>query len=258
LPWLIATPDGVTIAYSRNDAANGDAGRIFTRSLDALSTVSLPDLTVNGAVTATPNPVFAGDVVTVKYQIKNQGAGPGGPTTTNIAIKRTSDNALLVEREFATAGLDVGGLVDETRTVTLPTAGTPGAYTVYVMLDRHGALAQSNTANDTSSAPLSVLGPPDCTYTFDRSDVTVPSGGGSGSIQVAASDQACAWTVTIERGGEWLTIRSGGGTGNGSITFTAAKNPSATEPRSAVLVVGGARVTINQGRYTSHRRSVGH
>jgi hypothetical protein len=37
-PWLIRTPTGVLIAYSRSDAANAGSARAFTRTLDRIST----------------------------------------------------------------------------------------------------------------------------------------------------------------------------------------------------------------------------
>jgi hypothetical protein len=37
IPWLVSTPTGVSIAYSRTDAANGDQLRVFVRTLDRLN-----------------------------------------------------------------------------------------------------------------------------------------------------------------------------------------------------------------------------
>jgi hypothetical protein len=256
-PWLISTPAGVTIAYSRNNAANGGVGRIFTRTLDALSPGSLPDLALNSPITATPNPVTAGEVVTVKYQIRNLGGGAAGATTTRIDIRRDFDNALVMTQEFPTNRIAAGSVVDEALPVTISIGAATGAYTVYVTLDRLGEIAQSSTANDSGTAPLNVKAVPNCEYTLDRREVILPGAGGSGSIELTASDQACRWTVDKERSGEWLTITSGNGTGNGVIAFIASPNSSSV-PRSIILMVGNVSAVVRQGPQASHRRSVGH
>jgi hypothetical protein len=51
----------------------------------------------------------------------------------------------------------------------------------------------------------------------------MPSSGGSGSFNLTTG-QNCVWEVTTPD--SWITITSGdAGTGNATITFTAASNP---------------------------------
>lgn len=259
-PSLIATPSGVTVAYSRNHAENGGAGRIFVRTLDALSPGSLADLTITGPVTVTPNPAQAGGTVTVKYQIKNQGSGAAGATTTHVTIKRAFGVVVVpsVEKDFSTGSIAAGAVVDETRELTLPAASPAGAYTVTVTADSTDVVAQSSRTNDSRDATLNVLELPSCSFTFAPAEVNLPGSGGSGSIQVTVSDQTCQWTARPERAGEWLAINGvSAGKGNGLITFSAPKNPSMTAPRAMTLLIGNASVVVRQAPYVPHRRVVG-
>ena len=65
---------------------------------------------------------------------------------------------------------------------------------------------------------------------------------GTGSVGVTAGS-ACAWTAASNA--EWITVTGGSrGTGNGTVSFTAAANTGA--PRSGTLTVAGQTFTINQ------------
>ena len=82
----------------------------------------------------------------------------------------------------------------------------------------------------------------------ERCDVSASPGtlspdpsGDSGSISVT-SDSGCAWSVASSA--PWLTVSGGSGTGNGSVSWTAAPNVGAS--RTATLDFGGAVVTATQ------------
>jgi uncharacterized repeat protein (TIGR01451 family) len=71
----------------------------------------------------------------------------------------------------------------------------------------------------------------------------VSSAGATGWITVTAPD-GCAWTATSNA--SWVTITSGGsGTGNGTLNFSVAMNPT-TAGRAAFISVQGAPVSIFQ------------
>src|SRR5207244_12688899 len=54
----------------------------------------------------------------------------------------------------------------------------------------------------------------------------------------------CPWTAASNNG-DWLTVTSGSsGTGNGSVTFSAAANSGAA--RSGTLTIGGQTFTVMQ------------
>jgi len=79
-----------------------------------------------------------------------------------------------------------------------------------------------------------------CELTLSSSSATLPSGGGTGSFAVASN---CSWTVSATA--RWITLSTTAGTGESSVSFTAATNPSA-EGRTAVITVGGQNFTVVQ------------
>lgn len=81
-----------------------------------------------------------------------------------------------------------------------------------------------------------------CSYTISPSSQTVPASGGTGSFNVTAGG-GCAWTATA--GAAWISVTSGaGGTGPGTVQFTAAANTGSG--RSASITAGGQTFTVNQ------------
>ncbi len=79
-----------------------------------------------------------------------------------------------------------------------------------------------------------------CTFTVAPASGTTPIGfvstGGTAVINVVASAPSCVWSATSEA--SWITLSSSGGTGNGSVTITAAPNSTGVDLTSAVLVAG--------------------
>jgi len=83
-----------------------------------------------------------------------------------------------------------------------------------------------------------------CTFTLSATSGSVPASGGTGSTGVT-SPAGCAWTG-VSNNTSWLTVTSGGsGTGNGSVSFTAAPNTT-PEARTGTLDVAGQPFTITQ------------
>jgi hypothetical protein len=80
-----------------------------------------------------------------------------------------------------------------------------------------------------------------CTPTVSAVSLSVPAAGGSWSIAVTAGS-GCAWTASS--GASWLSIGAGG-TGSGSVSFTATTNTAATA-RTGTLTVAGQAITITQ------------
>jgi hypothetical protein len=74
----------------------------------------------------------------------------------------------------------------------------------------------------------------------------VPSTGGSGSVNVTASNAACTWTATTTD--NFLNITSGAsGTGNGTVTFTVGNNGGGA--RTGHLTIAGITFTVNQQKH---------
>ena len=83
-----------------------------------------------------------------------------------------------------------------------------------------------------------------CSFSITNDNPVFPYTGGAGSIGVAATAPACAWTASSATG--WVTISAGAsGTGNGTVTFAVAANGS-TAPRPGTLTVAGQTAVITQ------------
>ncbi|HJQ24075.1 MAG TPA: SBBP repeat-containing protein [Blastocatellia bacterium] len=87
-----------------------------------------------------------------------------------------------------------------------------------------------------------------CTFTAGPATQDFPGDGGSGSVNVTASDSACPWMATSNN--DWITITSGGsGTGNGTVNFSVTANATPngnSSPRSGTLTVAGQTINVNQ------------
>ena len=84
-----------------------------------------------------------------------------------------------------------------------------------------------------------------CTYVLSVPSAQVVSGGGSGSVNVTAGN-GCAWTATSNNG-DWITITAGatGGSGNGTVKYSAAANTSVSS-RAGTMTIAGQTFTLTQ------------
>jgi hypothetical protein len=83
-----------------------------------------------------------------------------------------------------------------------------------------------------------------CTYSLLPTSQSVAASGGTGSTAVTAPT-GCSWTGVSDNT-SWLTVTSGAsGSGNGTVSFTAAANPSTTQ-RNGTLTIGGQTFTVTQ------------
>ncbi len=81
-----------------------------------------------------------------------------------------------------------------------------------------------------------------CSFSLSSSGQNVPASGGSGSVNVSTGG-GCGWTATSNA--TWLTITSGAnGSGNGSVSFTAAANTGPS--RTGRLTIGGKEFNVTQ------------
>ena len=89
-----------------------------------------------------------------------------------------------------------------------------------------------------------------CSYVVGSQNTSIAVSGGSGQVKVQTAS-GCPWTAASPEG--WITISAGAsGTGNGTVSFTAAPNRAGF--RSGTIVVAGKPVTISQ---TGGRRAAG-
>ena len=78
--------------------------------------------------------------------------------------------------------------------------------------------------------------------TFDPPALTIPAGGGSGSIKVLSNTADYPWTAAASSA--WISV-SGGGYGSGSFTYTVLENIAAIT-RTTDLQVNNFRLTVTQ------------
>lgn len=84
--------------------------------------------------------------------------------------------------------------------------------------------------------------PKTCTYGISPASQSFTISGGTGGVDVTTSAGTCSWTAgTLAN---WITLSSGGGTGNGRVTFTVA--PNAGVVRSAIINVANQVFTVTQ------------
>ena len=84
--------------------------------------------------------------------------------------------------------------------------------------------------------------PPTCSYGVSPTSGTVPAGGGTVTLAIAASPSTCAWAATSDS--LWATLSAPSGVGVGAVTVTVAANTGTG--RTATLLVAGTTVTITQ------------
>lgn len=134
-----------------------------------------------------------------------------------------------------------------TSTVPWITFGSPagatgnGAVTIFVapnLTDRIrsgvvNASGQSLTINQAAGT---------CAFTATPANLTIPAAGGAASFALST---ACDWTAASNA--SWLTLSPPiSGSGNATISFTAASNTGSADSRTAVITVGTTSVNVTQ------------
>jgi hypothetical protein len=82
---------------------------------------------------------------------------------------------------------------------------------------------------------------PSCTYTISPSSASFPASGGSGNVLVT-TQAGCNWGTSAAA--SWVTVNSGSGTGNGTMSYTISSNTGTT--RVSSLTVAGNVFTITE------------
>ena len=80
-----------------------------------------------------------------------------------------------------------------------------------------------------------------CDYGMSPSLRTFASGGGAGSVSMTTTP-GCGWSATANV--DWITIISGSGVGNGTMSYTVAANPGGA--RTGKITVAGRVHTVKQ------------
>jgi hypothetical protein len=112
----------------------------------------------------------------------------------------------------------------------------------------------ANQATDARSGTLTIGGqnhavtqqgrtPAICNYALSPGNAEFGKDAGSGTFAVSAPGE-CTWTALSNA--SWLVVSSGSaGSGNGSVSYTVARNADAAE-RSATITVAGRSFTVRQ------------
>lgn len=82
-----------------------------------------------------------------------------------------------------------------------------------------------------------------CGVTINLSSQTFSAAGGNGNFNVI-TDAGCSWTATTNA--PWITINGGSGTGNGTVSYTAADN-GLIGNRTGTIIVANQTFTVLQG-----------
>jgi len=125
-------------------------------------------------------------------------------------------------------------------------AGSGNGSVTYTVASNTGAARGGNiaiggqtfTLNQAAAVPT-----PTCTYSINPTSQAFPSGGGSGTVDVTATN-GCAWTA-VSNNAAWITVTGGAaGSGNGTVSFRAAANTGAA--RSGTITIAGQTFTVSE------------
>jgi len=119
-----------------------------------------------------------------------------------------------------------------------PLFNFPGTGTPAGTATEDNARALDGTSTVVANFRQSVV----CTYAVTPTTASYGAAGGTGLVSVA-TQAGCSWTVTSNQPA-FLSVTSGGGSGNGTAGYFVALNGSAQ--RSGTLTVGGQTVVITQ------------
>jgi hypothetical protein len=120
--------------------------------------------------------------------------------------------------------------------------GGNGNGTVNITVAANGGAPRTGTiaiANQTFT--VNQAGP--CSYSVTPMSQSFTANGGSGSVALTASDNACAWTATSNA--TWITLASSSGTGSGAVGYVVAANPDPNS-RTGTVTIAGQTFTVNQ------------
>ena len=217
-PWLAAIPDSGSgpAAINYTAAANPDAA-----ARTATIAVGTQTFTVTQSAACSLT-LFPGGVTVAVT------GGTGSVTVTANSSSCDRSAVSTVSWITITSGSSGAGSGSFGYSVAANTTGQTRAGTVTV-----GGV-QTFTVNQDAGL---------CTITVSPSSPVVPASGSTGTLSLTVSG-SCGWTVVSNSG--WITITSGGsGTGNGTVGYAVAANPSAGT-RIGSLTIGGRTYNISQ------------
>ncbi|HYL36894.1 MAG TPA: FG-GAP-like repeat-containing protein [Bryobacteraceae bacterium] len=115
--------------------------------------------------------------------------------------------------------------------------------------NNNGTISAANEGLTSNAIPFKCWASSPCTFSLTSTVTVVPASGGTGTVGVTSdpgsNDSTCPWSATSNA--PWITLTSGwSGSGNGSVTFTAAVLSGTTTARQGTITVAGLTYTVNQ------------
>jgi hypothetical protein len=127
-------------------------------------------------------------------------------------------------------------------TVTSGASGSGNGTVAYSVAANTGSSSRTGTLSIAGNTYTVTQQAATCSYTVAPTTDSAPAGGGAKSAAVTTAS-GCAWTATSNA--TWITVTSGSGTGNGTVTYNVVAN-GGTASRSGTLTVAGQTVTVSQ------------
>jgi Viral BACON domain/Putative binding domain, N-terminal len=224
-----ATPDAswITITGGPSGTGNGSVSFSVAANTGPARTGTIHIADKEFAVTQAAPPAQCTFALSATAQTLPANAGAGA----SVSVTTTSDCAWTASSNVPWITITSPSSTTGNGIVSFSVTANPGA-------QRTGTLTiAGQTHTVTQSAAVT------CTYAINPTSQTVASGGGAGTAIAVTATAGCAWTATSNAA--WLTITSAaGGTGNGTVTFTAAVNPGTQ--RTGTLTIAGQTHTVTQ------------
>lgn len=143
-------------------------------------------------------------------------------------------------------------VTDSAGTVRSAVTGSTGAFSIGGLSIGPASLTASAVSYQTTTRTVAITADTRvdialprvvCTLTLSASNVSFPTGGGTGSVAVTSQSTGCAWQARSNDA--FITVTSGSaGTDAGTVSFSVAANTGAA--RSGSLTIAGTTVTVTQ------------
>lgn len=241
--WLYVTPpSGQTPS---NTSVGVDVSGLTAGTYQGVIAISAPNVAViNVNITLTVTSPQSSLIVTPPSLSFSAIQGSTNPSGKQISI--SSSNGTTLGWSVAYSGTNptilsmnqTVGTTPATPTVFVTSSNLPvGIYSAKIIISSPGAINSSIEVN----VSLSIMAA-SCAYSLLPTSQGFQALGGTGTFNVSTSS-GCSWTAVSND--SWITINSGSGTGNNSVIYTVATNPT-TSSRSSSITVGDQAFSITQ------------
>jgi hypothetical protein len=217
-------------------------------------------ITVTGGATGSGNGTFTYSVAANTTTVARTGTVTAGGKTFSVNQGATPCSYTLSPTGQALGSAGGSGTVTVTTTPGCNWTATGGTSWVTITSGASGSgsgsvafTAAPNTTTLSRTAILSIAGKgfvvtepsASCTFSVTPLNVTVPAGGGTGTIAVTTQFM-CSWGMSTSA--SWVTL-TGSATGSGTATYTVTAN-TGSSPRTATISIAGITINLTQDAQT--------